>query len=287
MHRVHIRSPFHILILIISLVVPLAYLSKIRYAYFTGGHICQPYRVEIVEQDRQKNDISHKYQRNLNHFRVSALLCHGLCLLPNTVTTTADYYYYYYYYYFALKKLSYIYAKKLKTYVHFCWLRIHRNYKMFFNLAMCKRRKLNRKSRIVFGIKNIFRCFTSELYWIAKESSRPGQLRKGSYYWRKSMQSYWTNSAPVLCTVVRVLALQSRNLTSLPNSLIWLTRVLRCLVGQNTAFLPYQYIHQILEQKQLQCSLVHISLIWKCNEISNLPKRFVPGTCFTNQERLV
>lgn len=126
---VYSRSIPH-LILIISLVVLLAYLFKIRYTYFTGGHICQPYRVEIVERnrfaaedrsnrtriifwDRQKNDISRKDQRNLNHFRFSALLCHGLCLLPNTVTTTADDYYYYYY--LALKKLSYIYAKKVKN----------------------------------------------------------------------------------------------------------------------------------------------------------------------------
>ena len=147
--------------------------------------------------------------------------------------------------------------KKLKTYVHFCWLRIHRNYKIFCNLAMCKRQKLNRKSRISFGIKNYFRCITSKLYWTKKntfsgvckrqklnrksrisfgiknyfrcitsklywtrkESIRPGQLRKGSYYWRKSMRSHCTNSVPVLCTVVRVLALQTRNLTSLPNSL--------------------------------------------------------------------
>ena len=140
---------------------------------------------------------------------------------------------------------------------------------------------------MAFGIKKIFRCITSELYWTRKESNRPGQLRKGSYYWRKSMRSHCTNSVPVLCTVVRVPALQIRKITSLPNSLIWLTRVLRCLIDQNTAFLPYDYIHQILEQKQLLSNLVHIGLIWKCNEISSLPKRFVPGTCFTNQVRLV
>lgn len=76
---------------------------------------------------------------------------------------------------------------------------------------------------------------------------------------------------PGLCTVVRVL--QPRNLTSLPNRFIWLARVLRCLLGQNTAF-PHISLHLV-------------GLIWKWNEITSLPKRFVPETCFTNQVRLV
>ena len=154
---------------------------------------------------------------------------------------------------------------------------------------MCKRRKLIRKSRISFGIKKIFRCITSELYWTGKESIRPGQLRKGSYYWRKSMRSHCTNSVPVLCTIVRVPALQTRNLTSLPNSLIWLTRVLRCLSHRSKhCFSPIWLHTSNIKTKAMAISnLVHIGLIWKCNEISSLPKRFVPETCFTNQVRLV
>ena len=127
----YIRASFHILILIISLVVLLAYLFKIRYAYFTGGHICQPYRVEKVEQDRFAAEDRFHRARNLRPptewystfipkkpesfpTRKWILDCQR-CLAMNFVywqTPSAYFYSRIYYYFFALKKLSQIYAKK-------------------------------------------------------------------------------------------------------------------------------------------------------------------------------
>ena len=53
-------------------------------------------------------------------------------------------------------------------------------------------------------------------------------------------------------------------------------------------FLPISLHTSNIKTKAMAISnLVHIGLIWKCNEISSLPKRFVPETCFTNQVRLV
>ena len=104
---------------------------KIRYAYFTGGHICQPYRVEKVEQDRFAAEDRFHRARNLRTqtewystfipkkpesfpTRKWILECHR-CLAMNFVywqTQSAYYYSRIYYYFFALKKLWQIYAKK-------------------------------------------------------------------------------------------------------------------------------------------------------------------------------
>lgn len=132
-HRVQVRAPFHILILIISLVVLRAYLCKdTLHLFYRGPYFtCQPYRVEKVEQDRFAAEDRFHRARNLRTqtewystfipkkpesfpTRKWILECHR-CLAMNFVywqTQSAYYYSRIYYYFFALKKLSQIYAKK-------------------------------------------------------------------------------------------------------------------------------------------------------------------------------
>ena len=143
----YIRASFHILILIISLVVLLAYLFKIRYAYFTGGHICQPYRVEKVERDRfaaedRESEESETANRMIFHVhtketwifpnkemnsRVSALLGYELYLLANTVCLL-------------LQPNILLFFCAEKAFTNLCQevINVHRYHKIFFVLAPCK-----------------------------------------------------------------------------------------------------------------------------------------------------
>ena len=149
-HRVQVRAPFHILILIISLVVLRAYLCKdTLHLFYRGPYFtCQPYRVEKVEQDRFAAEDRFHRARNLRpptewystsketwifpnkkmNYRVSALLCYELCLLANTVCSLLQ------------PNILLCFCAE-KAFTNLCQevINVHRNQKIFFVLATCKR----------------------------------------------------------------------------------------------------------------------------------------------------